>query len=170
MATDATAIQWCGHCPELPMHVVYSPKLETVQLWSVLPAPSEKQAEGFRGGACLVTLPIAIRQPCTKLRKFPNRYQQREQTHIHQSHVRVQLQLVTLGCLQVPASDRDQEILNAAKSIMFSSAQKLQLTELSGRRDMSLLLAQSAVQVCPPPTPHNPAPPGFNASCMHCTP
>ena len=30
---------------------------------------------------------------------------------------------------------------------MFSSAQKLQLTELSGRRDMSLLLAQSAVQV-----------------------
>lgn len=49
--------------------------------------------------------------------------------------------------MQVPASDRDQEILNAAKSIMFSSAQKLQLTELSGRRDMSLLLAQSAVQV-----------------------
>ncbi|KAL3139211.1 hypothetical protein ABBQ32_005982 [Trebouxia sp. C0010 RCD-2024] len=48
--------------------------------------------------------------------------------------------------VQVPASDRDQEILNAAKSIMFSSAQKLQLTELSGRRDMSLLLAQSAVQ------------------------
>lgn len=37
--------------------------------------------------------------------------------------------------------------MNAAKNIMFSSAQKLQLTELSGRRDMSLLLAQSAVQV-----------------------
>ena len=55
------------------------------------------------------------------------------------------------GCLmpvQIPAQNRDQEIVNAAKNIMFSSAQKLQLTELSGRRDMSLLLAQSAVQVC----------------------
>jgi len=49
--------------------------------------------------------------------------------------------------LQVPAQARDKEIVNAAKNIMFSSAQKLQLTELSGRRDMSLLLAQSAVQV-----------------------
>lgn len=48
---------------------------------------------------------------------------------------------------QVPAADRDIEIVTAAKNIMFSSAQKLQLTELSGRRDMSLLLAQSAVQV-----------------------
>ena len=53
-------------------------------------------------------------------------------------------------CMQIPAQDRDQEIVNAAKNIMFSSAQKLQLTELSGRRDMSLLLAQSAVQVCIP--------------------
>jgi len=49
--------------------------------------------------------------------------------------------------LQVPSQERDKEIVNAAKNIMFSSAQKLQLTELSGRRDMSLLLAQSAVQV-----------------------
>jgi hypothetical protein len=49
--------------------------------------------------------------------------------------------------LQVPSQARDKEIVNAAKNIMFSSAQKLQLTELSGRRDMSLLLAQSAVQV-----------------------
>lgn len=48
---------------------------------------------------------------------------------------------------QVPSKARDQEIVNAAKNIMFNSAQKLQLTELSGRRDMSLLLAQSAVQV-----------------------
>ncbi|KAA6419289.1 MAG: hypothetical protein FRX49_10813 [Trebouxia sp. A1-2] len=48
--------------------------------------------------------------------------------------------------VQVPAQQRDKEIVNAAKNIMFSSAQKLQLTELSGRRDMSLLLAQSAVQ------------------------
>lgn len=48
--------------------------------------------------------------------------------------------------VQVPSQARDQEIVNAAKNIMFSSAQKLQLTELSGRRDMSLLLAQSAVQ------------------------
>ena len=53
--------------------------------------------------------------------------------------------------MQVPAQERDQEIVNAAKNIMFTSAQKLQLTELSGRRDMSLLLAQSAVQVCCPP-------------------
>ncbi|KAL0047458.1 hypothetical protein WJX82_003858 [Trebouxia sp. C0006] len=48
--------------------------------------------------------------------------------------------------VQVPSQERDKEIVNAAKNIMFSSAQKLQLTELSGRRDMSLLLAQSAVQ------------------------
>ena len=52
-----------------------------------------------------------------------------------------------LFVLKVPSQARDQEIVNAAKNIMFSSAQKLQLTELSGRRDMSLLLAQSAVQV-----------------------
>ena len=52
-----------------------------------------------------------------------------------------------MGVAQVPAADRDIEIVTAAKNIMFSSAQKLQLTELSGRRDMSLLLAQSAVQV-----------------------
>ena len=53
--------------------------------------------------------------------------------------------------MQVPAEERDIEIVTAAKNIMFSSAQKLQLTELSGRRDMSLLLAQSAVQVSAAP-------------------
>ena len=41
-------------------------------------------------------------------------------------------------------------MVKAAKSIMAASAQKLQLTELSGQRDMSMLLAQSAVQVCIP--------------------
>ena len=50
--------------------------------------------------------------------------------------------------MQIPDLGRDQEIVNAAKNIMFNSAQKFKLTELSGRRDMSLLLAQSAVQVC----------------------
>ena len=55
-----------------------------------------------------------------------------------------------MGLLQVPAAQKDVEIVTAARNIMFSSAQKLQLTELSGRRDMSLLLAQSAVQGQPP--------------------
>ena len=55
--------------------------------------------------------------------------------------------VIPLLVSQVPSKARDQEIVNAAKNIMFNSAQKLQLTELSGRRDMSLLLAQSAVQV-----------------------
>ena len=65
--------------------------------------------------------------------------------------------LVTAGCVQTPDLGRDQEIVNAAKNIMFNSAQKFRLTELSGRRDMSLLLAQSAVQVCTHSHRHVPA-------------
>lgn len=64
-------------------------------------------------------------------------------------------------CMQTPDLGRDQEIVNAAKNIMFNSAQKFRLTELSGRRDMSLLLAQSAVQVC---TPSH----GCGTDCLHC--
>ena len=52
-----------------------------------------------------------------------------------------------LGLLQPPRQLHDAIIVESAKSIMSAAAQSIQLTELSSQRDMSTLLAQSAVQV-----------------------
>lgn len=48
---------------------------------------------------------------------------------------------------QAPQQAKDRAIWKSAKAIMEASAQKFNLTDLSTRRDMSMLLAQSAVQV-----------------------
>ncbi|KAK9836266.1 hypothetical protein WJX81_000586 [Elliptochloris bilobata] len=47
--------------------------------------------------------------------------------------------------VQAPEGKREGELFAAVRHIMQSSAQKLALTQLSGSRDMSMLLAQSAV-------------------------
>ena len=49
--------------------------------------------------------------------------------------------------MQVPENAADRDLLAAAGDIMAASAQKFKLTYLSCKRDMSTLLAQSAVQV-----------------------
>ena len=41
----------------------------------------------------------------------------------------------------------DEYMLSSAKNLVSLSSQRLNLTTLGGRRDMSMLLAQSAVQV-----------------------
>ena len=51
--------------------------------------------------------------------------------------------------VQAPQASADRAIWTSAKAIMEASAQKFNLTDLSTRRDMSMLLAQSAVQVQP---------------------
>ena len=58
------------------------------------------------------------------------------------------LALRQLG-LQAPAKAADKAVWESAKAIMANSAQKLNLTDIACRRDMSMLLAQSAVQVEP---------------------
>lgn len=57
--------------------------------------------------------------------------------------------------LQAPETKQDGELFAAVRRIMQSSAQKLALTQLSNGRDMSMLLAQSAVSVRALPGPHN---------------
>ena len=49
--------------------------------------------------------------------------------------------------MQSPQNASDKAIWASAKAIMEASAQRFNLTDLSTRRDMSMLLAQSAVQV-----------------------
>lgn len=49
--------------------------------------------------------------------------------------------------LQVPETAEDKELVGAAQGIMQASAQKFKLTYLSCKRDISTLLALSAIQV-----------------------
>ena len=49
--------------------------------------------------------------------------------------------------LQVPENADDKDLITAARDIMMASAQKFKLTYLSCKRDMSTLLALSAIQV-----------------------
>ena len=49
--------------------------------------------------------------------------------------------------LQAPESGPESELFGAVQGIMEASAQSIRLTRLSGRRDMSTLLAQSAFSV-----------------------
>lgn len=49
--------------------------------------------------------------------------------------------------VQAPQHSKDRAIWSSAKAIMEASAQRFNLTDLSTRRDMSMLLAQAAVQV-----------------------
>ncbi|KAK9815434.1 hypothetical protein WJX72_003650 [[Myrmecia] bisecta] len=56
--------------------------------------------------------------------------------------LRLQPQTVAV---QEPEDEKNKSIVQAARNIMQASAQKLRLTDLSGRRDMSVLLAHSAV-------------------------
>ena len=51
--------------------------------------------------------------------------------------------------MQAPEGKREGELFSAVRHIMQSSPQKLALSQLSGSRDMSMLLAQSAVSVRP---------------------
>ena len=57
-----------------------------------------------------------------------------------------------LGSVGAQAPEKGPEALlfRAVQDIMENSAQSLRLTRLSGRRDMSTLLAQSAFSVQPP--------------------
>ena len=50
---------------------------------------------------------------------------------------------------QAPEGKREGELFSAVRHIMQSSPQKLALSQLSGSRDMSMLLAQSAVSARP---------------------
>ena len=49
--------------------------------------------------------------------------------------------------MQVPENADDKDLITAARDIMMASAQKFKLTYLSCKRDMSTLLALSAIQV-----------------------
>lgn len=49
--------------------------------------------------------------------------------------------------LQIPETAEDRELISSARNIMLASAQKFKLTYLSCKRDMSTLLALSAIQV-----------------------
>ncbi len=49
--------------------------------------------------------------------------------------------------LQEAEKAHDDYMLGSAKSLVAMSPQRLELTTLGGRRDMSMLLAQSAIQV-----------------------
>lgn len=49
--------------------------------------------------------------------------------------------------MQAPETGTEAELFTAVQGIMEASAQSLRLTRLSGRRDMSTLLAQSAFSV-----------------------
>lgn len=51
--------------------------------------------------------------------------------------------------MQAPEGKREGELFSAVRHIMQSSPQKLALSQLSGSRDMSMLLAQSAVSARP---------------------
>lgn len=57
-------------------------------------------------------------------------------------------------CAQSPQHASDKAIWASAKLLMENSAQKLNLTDVSTARDMSMLLAQSAVQVRPATASH----------------
>lgn len=52
--------------------------------------------------------------------------------------------------MQAPEGKREGELFSAVRHIMQSSPQKLALSQLSGSRDMSMLLAQSAVSARSP--------------------
>jgi hypothetical protein len=58
--------------------------------------------------------------------------------------------------VQAPEVGAEAELFRAVQAIMESSAQSLRLTRLSGRRDMSTLLAQSAFSVRDPLPAHMP--------------
>ena len=49
--------------------------------------------------------------------------------------------------LQVPENAQDKQLVGAARGIMKASSQRFDLTYLSCKRDISTLLALSAVQV-----------------------
>ena len=51
--------------------------------------------------------------------------------------------------MQAPEGKSEGELFSAVRHIMQSCAQKLALSQLSGSRDMSMLLAQSAVSARP---------------------
>ena len=52
--------------------------------------------------------------------------------------------------VQAPEAGTEAELFTAVQGIMEASAQSLRMTRLSGRRDMSTLLAQSAFSVSKP--------------------
>ena len=60
--------------------------------------------------------------------------------------------LMRLTAGQAPETGSEASLFRAVQDIMENSAQSLRLTRLSGKRDMSTLLSQSAfsVQSCPP--------------------
>lgn len=74
--------------------------------------------------------------------------------------------------VQVPENANDRDIIGAARDIMIASAQKFKLTYLSCKRDMSNLLALSALQVShsggipSPPSYPNPPHPLSLPSCF----
>ena len=47
----------------------------------------------------------------------------------------------------MPENAEDKDLITAARDIMMASAQRFKLTYLSCKRDMSTLLALSAIQV-----------------------
>ncbi len=53
----------------------------------------------------------------------------------------------TCGAAQAPESGPEASLFRAVRDIMEESAQSLRLTRLSGKRDMSTLLSQSAFSV-----------------------
>jgi len=92
------------------------------------------------GYACTVPVPIEKslgKQQCTRTK--------RTSTGVL-SHL-----LMRLTAGQAPETGSEASLFRAVQDIMENSAQSLRLTRLSGKRDMSTLLSQSAfsVQSCP---------------------
>ena len=56
------------------------------------------------------------------------------------------------GCAHTTNLSTDPQVLAAARSAFEAGAQTVRQTHLRGRRDLSLLLAQSAVQVTSEPS------------------
>ena len=70
--------------------------------------------------------------------------------HLHRNNLQsLQVTSAQSCSLQAPAKAEDKAVWESAKAIMASSGQKLNLTDIACRRDMSMLLAQSAVQAGP---------------------